>query len=179
MSFFDVRATFSLLSGVVVPPSGAQTEFTDMRAVYDGLPVKMKPELEGLVVEHSYWHSRVLGGGPEATPEEKKRRPPARHKMVHVHKPSGRKALYLASHAQAIIGWEPAKAKALIEELMAFATEPRFVFAHAWRGGDVLIWDNLATMHRATPFDDRNLKRDVRRTTCREKAMIQDGSRIA
>lgn len=179
MSFYDVRATFSLLSAHIVPPSGAETEFTDMRAVWDALPASRKAELADLVVEHSYWHSRVLGGGPEPTEEERRSRPPARHPMVHVHEPSGRKALYLASHAMGIVGWEPARAKALIEELMAFATEPRFVLAHKWRRGDVLIWDNLATMHRATPFDDRQHKRDVRRTTCREKALAQGESRIA
>ena len=68
---------------------------------------------------------------------------------------------------------------ALIGELMAFATQPRFVFAHKWRVGDVLIWDNLATMHRATPFDDRAFKRDMRRTTCRERAVNVGASRIA
>ncbi len=171
MSFYDVRATYSLLSGHVVPPNGGETEFTDMRAAWDAVPAARRPELESLVVEHSYWHSRVLGGGPEPTPEERRTRPPAQHKLVHVHEPSGRKALYLASHAMGIVGWETARARALIEELMAVATEPRFVYAHHWRRGDVLIWDNLATMHRATAFDDRVFKRDMRRTTCREKAI--------
>ncbi len=179
MSFYEVRATYSLLSGHVVPPSGGETEFTDMRAVYDALPDARKAALDDLVVEHSYWHSRVLGGGPQPTAEERAARPPARHRMVHVHAPSGRKALYLASHAMGIVGWEPAKAGALIEELMAFATEPRFVYAHKWRRGDVLIWDNLATMHRATSFDDRAYKRDMRRTTCRERSLAQAQSRIA
>ena len=130
MSFFEVRATYSLLSGHIVPPAGGQTEFTDMRAVWDALPAARKAGLEDLVVEHSYWHSRVLGGGPEPTAEEKRSRPPARHKLVHMHAPSGRKALYLASHAMGIVGWEPAGARALIEELLAFAVEPRFILAH-------------------------------------------------
>lgn len=179
MSFFEVRATYSLLAGHVVPPSGADTQFTDMRAVWDALPAERKAELENLEVEHSYWHSRVLGGGPEPTDEERQARPPARHKLVHTHAPSGRKALYLASHACAITGWERGKARALLDELMAFATKERFVFSHAWRRGDVLIWDNLATMHRATPFDDRNFARDMRRTTCRERARANEGSIIA
>lgn len=179
MSFYDVRATFSLLSGHIVPPSGGETEFTDMRAVFDALPEKRRREIEALTVEHSYWHSRVLGGGPEPNEEERATRPPARHKLVHVHAPSDRKALYLASHAMGIVGWPQEKARALIQELMAFATEPRFVYAHEWRRGDVLIWDNLATMHRATAFDDRKFKRDMRRTTCREKALAAGRSRIA
>lgn len=179
MSFYEVRATYSLLAGHAVPPAGADTEFTDMRAAWEALPQPRQTEIEDLVVEHSYWYSRVQGGGPEPTDEERASRPPARHRMVHVHEPSGRKALYLASHAQDIVGWPREKARALIEELMAFAVEPRFVFAHKWRRGDVLIWDNLATMHRATPFDDRTFRRDMRRTTCRERALDSGQSRIA
>ena len=93
MSFYDVRATYSLLSAHAVPPSGAETEFTDMRAVWDALPLSLKDEVAGLVAEHSYWHSRVLGGGPEPTEEERRTRPPARHSLAHVHAPSGRTAL--------------------------------------------------------------------------------------
>ena len=169
MSFYDVRATYSLLAAHAVPPSGADTELTDMRAVWDALPDTRKAEIGTLEVEHSYWYSRVLGGGPPPTEEERITRPPARHKLVHLHAPSNRKALYLASHAQNIVGWPDEKGRKLIDELIAFATEPRFVYAHKWRLGDILIWDNLATMHRATPFDDRNYRRDMRRTTCRER----------
>jgi alpha-ketoglutarate-dependent 2,4-dichlorophenoxyacetate dioxygenase len=171
MSFYDVRATYSLLSAHAVPPSGAETEFTDMRAVWDALPLSLKDEVGGLVAEHSYWHSRVLGGGPQPTEEERRTRPPARHPLAHVHAPSGRTALYLASHVCGVVGWPQDKARKLLDELMGFATQPRFVYAHQWRLGDVLIWDNLATMHRATPFDDRLYRRDMRRTTCRERAL--------
>ena len=139
-----------------------------MRAAYDALPAAMKARIENLTVEHSYWHSRVMGGGPEATPQELERMPPARHKLVHVHPGSGRKVLYIASHAREIIGWPPDEGRALIKELTEHAIQPRFVYAHKWRVGDVVIWDNLATMHRARPFDDLNQIRDVRRTTCRE-----------
>ena len=179
MSFFDVRATFSLLAGHSVPPSGADTEFTDMRAVWDALPQSRKAGLEELVVEHSFWYSRVQGGGPEPDAVELAKNPPARHKMVHWHEPSGRKALYLASHAFGFVGWPQDKARALIRELMDFAVQPQFVFAHKWRLGDVLIWDNLATMHRATEFEDLAFKRDMRRTTCRERAAVAGTSRIA
>ena len=179
MSFYEVRATYSLLVGHVVPPAGADTEFTDMRAVWDALPNDSKAGLEALIVEHSYWYSRVLGGGPEPTEEERATRPPARHKMAHLHAPSGRKALYLASHASDIVGWPRDKARDLIKSLMDFATEERFVYRHKWRAGDVLIWDNLATMHRATPFDDQTFQRDMRRTTCRERAIERGQSSIA
>ena len=170
MSFNDIRATYSLLSAHRLPPGGGpDTEFADMRAAYDALPAAMKSRIENLACEHSYWHSRVMGGGPEATPDEIKRMPPAIHPLVHVHPSSGRKVLYLASHACRIVGWPKDEGLALIEELTAHATRPEFVYAHKWRVGDVVIWDNLATMHRARPFDDLNQVRDVRRTTCRER----------
>ena len=179
MSFYEVRATYSLLVGHITPPSGAETEFADMRAAFDALPQARRVGLEDLIVEHSYWYSRVQGGGPEPTEEERVTRPPARHRLVHLHEPSGRKALYLASHASDIVGMARDEARALIKELMDFAVQPQFVYAHKWRQGDVLIWDNLATMHRATPFDDRNFVRDMRRTTCREKAVETADSLIA
>ena len=116
MSFYDVRATYSLLAAHAVPPSGADTEFVDMRAVYTALPAQTKALIDGLLVEHSYWHSRVLGGGPEPTNEERASRPPARHAMAHVHAPSKRKALYLASHACGIVGWPDEKGRALIQD---------------------------------------------------------------
>ena len=171
MSFYDVRATYSLLAAHAIPPAEGDTEFVDMRAAYDALPASRKEEIGGLVVEHSYWYSRVLGGGPEPTEEERATRPPARHALTHIHAPSGRQALYLASHASGIVGWPDEQGRALIDELMDFATQKRFVYAHKWRLGDVVIWDNLAPMHRATPFDDRSYKRDMRRTTCRERAL--------
>ena len=173
MSFNDIRATYSLLSAHRLPPDGGpDTEFADMRAAYDALPEAMKARIEGLECEHSYWHSRVVGGGPEATPEELKRMPPAVHRLVHVHPRSGRKVLYLASHACRIVGWPKDEGLALLRELTAHATQPEFVYAHKWRVGDVVIWDNLATMHRARPFDDLHQVRDVRRTTCREKEEV-------
>lgn len=175
MSYYDVRATYSLLSAHIVPPAGAETEFTDMRAVYDALSAERKSELEGLMGEHCYWYSRKLGGGPDPTPEERASRPPARHPLVHVHTPSGRKALYIASHVSHILGWTTDKSRTFLDELMAFATQRTFVFAHKWLVGDVLIWDNLCTMHRATPFDDRCYKRDMRRATCRERSLNQTG----
>ena len=169
MSFHPIRATYSLLSAHEVPPGGADTEFADMRAAYDALPEETKAKIADLTAEHSYWHSRVQGGGPEPTADERRSRPPARHKLVHVHPTSKRRALYLASHASHIVGWPEDDGRRLLAELTEFATQSRFVFRHRWRVGDVVIWDNLATMHRATPFDDTTHRRDMRRTTCRER----------
>jgi alpha-ketoglutarate-dependent 2,4-dichlorophenoxyacetate dioxygenase len=169
MSFHAVRATYSLLSAHVIPPDdGAPTEFADMRAAYDALPETTKAQIEPLVAEHDYYHSRVTGGGPEPSFAERSLRPPAKHPLVHVHPGSQRKALYLASHISRIVGLSDADSRSVIDKLMAFATQPEFVYSHVWRVGDVVMWDNLATMHRATPFDDQQFRRDMRRTTVRE-----------
>ncbi len=177
ISFHPIRATYSALSAHVVPPGGADTEFADMRAAYDALPEATKAKIADLTAEHSYWHSRVLGGGPEPTEAERRSRPPARHKLVHVHPTSARRALYLASHASHIVGWPEAEGRRLLGDLTELATRSRLVFRHRWRVGDVVIWDNLATMHRATPFDDTTHRRDMRRTTCREREVpLEEGA---
>ena len=168
-SFRQVSATYSMLSGRVVPPNGADTEFTDMRAAYDALDEAMKARLDGLVAEHSIWHSRAQLGGYEPNEAERAARPPAYHPLVRRHPGSKRMTLYLASHATHIIGMDAADGKKLLGELMAFATEPRFVHRHHWRAGDLVIWDNRCTMHRATPYDDTTHRRDMRRTTVRDK----------
>ena len=167
VSFDDNRATYSLLAAHRVPPGGAPTEFADMRAAYDSLSSEMKERIGDLVVEHSVWHSRALAGFSEVSAEERATRPPSRHRLVHAR--AGRKALYLASHASRIIGWPPAEGRALLDELTVHATQRQFVYRHAWREGDLVAWDNLATMHRGTPFDDTRYARDMRRATVLER----------
>lgn len=167
-SFRQVSATYSMLSGRVVPPAGADTEFADLRAAYDALAPAMKARLEGLVAEHSIWHSRAKLGGYVPNEAERAARPPARHPVVRTHPGSGRKSLYIASHASHIIGMDEAEGQALLVQLLAFATEPRFVYAHKWRPGDLVIWDNRCTLHRATPYEDQRYRRDMRRTTVRD-----------
>jgi alpha-ketoglutarate-dependent 2,4-dichlorophenoxyacetate dioxygenase len=148
-----------------VPPSGGDTYFADTRATYDALPQAMKQKLDGLVAEHSIWHSRGQRGGYVPTDEERAARPPAHHPLVRRHSGSGRNALFIASHASHIIGWPLDEGRALLDELLAFATQPRFVYGHKWRIGDLVIWDNRCTMHRASPFESNDYKREMRRTT--------------
>ena len=164
-SFRQKSATWSMLHGRIVPPAGADTQFVDTRAAYDALPDTMKAKLEGLIAEHSIWHSRAKLGGYTPTEEERKARPPARHPVVRRHPGSGRNALYIASHASHIVGWPVEEGRALLEGLLEFATAPRFVYAHKWRRHDLVIWDNRCTMHRATPFESSTHVRDMRRTT--------------
>ena len=164
-SFRQKSASWSMLHARIVPPDGADTEFVDTRAVYDALPVAMKTKLKGLVAEHSIWHSRAKLGGYVPNDEERKSRPPAHHALVRRHPGSNRNALYIASHASHILEMPEQDGRALLDELMAFATQPKFVYAHKWRVGDLVIWDNRCTLHRATPYESQTHVRDLRRTT--------------
>jgi alpha-ketoglutarate-dependent 2,4-dichlorophenoxyacetate dioxygenase len=164
-SFRQHASTWPLLHARIVPPSGGDTCFADARAAYDALPEAMKVKIEGLVAEHSIWHSRGQRGGYVPSEQERAARPPAQHPLVRRHPGSGRKTLFIASHASHIVGWPQEAGRALLDELMAFATEPRFVYAHKWRAGDLVIWDNRCTLHRASPFASDTHKRELHRTT--------------
>jgi alpha-ketoglutarate-dependent 2,4-dichlorophenoxyacetate dioxygenase len=164
-SFRPQSATWSMLHAKAVPPAGGDTEFADTRAAYDALPDAMQRRLEGLVAEHSLWHSRAKLGGYVPTQDERQSYPSARHKVVRRHPGSGRNALYIAAHASHILGMPIDEGQALLAELMEFATQPQFVYRHEWQVGDLVIWDNRCTMHRATPFDATDHVRDLRRTT--------------
>ncbi len=171
-SFNPHRASYSLLLAHEVPPEGGDTQFADTRAAYDALPAELKARIEDLWAEHWLWHSRMLAGYPEPTEAERQAKPPARHKLVQVHPGSGRKTLYIASHASHIVGWPVEAGRKLLSELIEFATQPQFVRAVSWKqAGDLVIWDNRCTMHRATPFEDTVYRRDMRRTTVFDPAV--------
>ena len=166
-SFMDMRSAYSLLLAHEVPPVGGQTWFADMRTAYDDLPQAMKDRIDGLEADHSIWWSRKMAGYP-FTEEEVDARPFARHPLVHVHQGSGRKALYIAAHARDIVGMPREEGRALLRELTEFATQPKYTFAVDWKVGDLVIWDNLCTMHRGGEYDEVHHRRDMRRTTVRE-----------
>lgn len=169
-SFMEIRSAYSILLAHEVPPEGGQTWFADTRSAYEDLPPAMKDRIEGLEVEHSLWWSRKLAGFP-LTEEEVDARPKARQPLVLPHKGSGRKALFVAAHACDVIGMDRDEGRALIRELIEFATQPQYVFSVTWGAGDLVIWDNLATMHRGGEYDAYNHRRDMRRTTVREGAV--------
>jgi alpha-ketoglutarate-dependent 2,4-dichlorophenoxyacetate dioxygenase len=165
-SFNPHRAAYSLLLAHCVPPSGGDTEFANMRAAYARLPAATQSAIEELVAEHWLWHSRLLAGYPPPTAQEREAKPPSRHKLVQYHAGAGVKTLYLAAHASHIVGWPEAQGRELLRELMEFATQPGFTCAVRWQqAGDLVIWDNRSTMHRATAFEDKRYPRDMRRTT--------------
>jgi alpha-ketoglutarate-dependent 2,4-dichlorophenoxyacetate dioxygenase len=165
LSFRQGSAKWSMLHAKVIPPAGGDTEFADMRAAYDALPDAVKRRLEGLIAEHSVWHATAKCGGYVPTDDERRLYPPARHKLVRRHPGSGRNALYIASYAERIIGMRVEEGQALLGELIEFATQPQFVYRHKWQVGDLVIWDNRCTMHRATPFAATDYVREMRRTT--------------
>ena len=163
-SFQDPSGRYSMLHARELPPMDADTMFADMRAGYDALDDATKAQLEGLECHHSIAHSRMTLGF-EFSDEEKAKLQGAYHPLIRTLPRSGRKSLYLASHAAAITGIPLPEARVMIRELMDHATQPEFVHAHRWQDNDLVIWDNRATMHRATSFDDVNYKRELRRVT--------------
>jgi alpha-ketoglutarate-dependent 2,4-dichlorophenoxyacetate dioxygenase len=163
-SFQDPAGRYSMLSAKVVPPVDADTEYADMRAAYDALPEDEKARLEGLRVHHSITYSRQTLGF-EFSESEQDALKGAIHPLVRTIPRSKRRSLYVASHASRIIDWPVPEGRLLLRDLIEHATRPEFVYRHQWRGGDLVIWDNRATMHRARPFDDAKYRRELRRVT--------------
>lgn len=164
-SFKATPAKYSALHAHSVTPEGGETQFVDLRAAYDALPTRMKERVENLVAEHSIFCSRAKLGFSDFSDEERASLPPVPRPLVRVHPPTGRKSLYLASHASHVIGMEIPDGKMLLRELMEHATQREFVHTHTWAVGDCVIWDNRCTLHRGRPYDEAAYKRDMRRAT--------------
>jgi alpha-ketoglutarate-dependent 2,4-dichlorophenoxyacetate dioxygenase len=164
-AFRAIPAKYSLLSARVVPSSGGNTEFADMRAAYDTLDAATKAEIADLVCEHSMLYSRGLLGFTEFSAEERQMFTPVQQVLVRKHPVTGRKSLFLASHAGTIVGWLMPEARAFLRDLTEHATQRQFVYAHQWRQYDLVMWDNRQTMHRARPYRETVEVRDMRRTT--------------
>jgi alpha-ketoglutarate-dependent 2,4-dichlorophenoxyacetate dioxygenase len=164
-SFSYVPALASILYGKEIPPVGGFTEFADERAAYDALPPETKRRLEGLVAEHNWFHSRKRYGLEEFPQALRDLNPPAPQLLVRTIPQTGRKTLYLASHIERITGMDQDEASVFVDELLAHATQPQFIYRHRWRAGDVVMWDNRCTMHRGTEYDDIRWRRDFQRAT--------------
>jgi alpha-ketoglutarate-dependent 2,4-dichlorophenoxyacetate dioxygenase len=163
-SFRAIPAKYSVLSARVVNLTGGNTEFADMRAAYDALDADSKAEIEGLVCEHSLMYSRGSLGILDYSEEERAMFRPVRQRLVRTHPVTGRKSLYLSSHAGAIVGMPMPEGRILLRDLTEHATQPRFVYVHTWRPWDLVMWDNRQTMHRVRRYDESQ-SRDMRRTT--------------
>jgi len=169
-SFKAVPASWSLLSGRAIPSWGGATEFADMRAAYEAMDARTRGEVEHLVCRHSQIYSREKIGFTELSDAERESFKPVRQRLVRTHPRTGRKSLFLSSHAGIIEDMSLAEGRMLLMDLTEFATQPRFVYSHRWRVNDLVIWDNAATMHRGRPFDASET-RDIRQTRIGGAAM--------
>lgn len=163
-SFQRPKAQYSMLHAVVLPDRGGQTEFADLRAAWDRLPDDLRSEVDGLVAEHWALHSRNLLGGQQYTSEQESLFPPVYWPLVQTHAGSGRKLLFVGAHARAIRGMPTAEARVLLSDLLEFATRHDYVYRHEWQVGDLVIWDNRATVHRGRRYPIAQ-RRELRRTT--------------
>src|ERR1044071_3785820 len=168
-SFKVVPAKYSLLHAISIPSKGGNTQFADMRAAYDALDDETKAEVENMVCEHSQMFSRQIIGFTDFTDEERERFRPVLQCMVRVHPVTGRKSLYLSSHAGGIVGWPMPEARGLLLDLTEHATQRRFVHAHVWRQWVLVRWDNRVVMHRGRRCPASEV-RELRRTTVQDVA---------
>jgi alpha-ketoglutarate-dependent 2,4-dichlorophenoxyacetate dioxygenase len=169
-SFRAKPAKYSILSARTVASEGGNTEFADMRAAYDTLDDKTRAEIEDLVCEHSLIYSRGSMGFADLTDEERAFMKPVRQRLVRTHPVTGRKSLYLSSHAGNIVGWLVPESRDFLRDLVEHATQRELVYVHRWRQYDLVMWDNRQTMHRVRRFDESQ-PRDMRRTTVAGDAM--------
>lgn len=164
-SFKPVPAMASLLHARVIPPENGNTEFADERAAYDALPADRKATLERLIALHDLRYSREQVGFTEFNAEEDAAWPAVQQPIVRTHEETGRRNLFVGSHASEVIGMPFEEGRALMRELTEHATQPQFVHAHEWQAHDLVMWDNRCTLHRVRPFDYTNHRRTMHRTT--------------
>ena len=164
-SFKHVPALCSMLYALEIPPIGGQTEFADLRAAYDALSDEMKTRLHGLIAEHSLIYSRARMGYTDWDEEERKAVAPVPQVLVRTIPQTGRKNLYVASHAGHVLGMDDSRAEALINDLLEHATQRQFTHTHRWRVHDLVMWDNRCALHRGLAFDDLRFRRDMQRAT--------------
>ena len=168
-SFKKPSAKYSLLLACILPEQGGQTEFADMRAAYDALPDDKVAEIEGLVAEHSAFHSRIQLGDQQYTPEDLAKYPAVEWPVVRIHPGSQRKTLFIGAHVTHVLGWPVPEGRLLLSDLLERATQRQFVYRHTWRPGDLVIWDNRAVLHRGRRYD-LTKRRELRRSTVEDVA---------
>jgi alpha-ketoglutarate-dependent 2,4-dichlorophenoxyacetate dioxygenase len=167
-SFKKLTTKATILSAQEVPPVGGHTEYADMRAAWADLPASMQQKVDGLVAEHDFFHSRALTGFTDFSDKERLAYPSSPQPLVRAHAATGKKSLYLSSHAHRILGMSQEEGRALLAELTAFATQEKYVYSHRWELGNVVVWDDSCTMHRAGPFDEFKYRRVLYRTGVNE-----------
>ena len=163
-TFKRVPALASILSARIIPARGGETEYVSTRLAWERLEDASRKRLGNSFAWHDYAHSRGQIAPDLASAEERAALPPQCWRMVWTNPVNGRSALYLASHAHAIEGMEQAAAQKLLAELMDAATAPGLSYVHRWCKGDVVMWDNRATMHRGRPWPAHEARLMVRTT---------------
>src|SRR6516165_5385781 len=159
-----VPALASILSARIIPDNGGETEFASTRLAFERLDPATGEKFENSFAWHHYGHSRKKIAEGLTTTEELAALPPQCWRMVWRNPSNGRGALYLASHAYAVEGMDPIAGEKLIDDLTTAATAPGTTYVHAWRAGDVVMWDNRATMHRGRPWPAHEARHMVRTT---------------
>lgn len=163
-SYKKPAAKFSLLYCSAIPDWGGETEFADMRAAHDALPDRLRAEAEGREAEHYVHHSRATLGFAPSEDEIAGAIPPVTWPLVRIHAGSGRKVLYIGSHATRVLGLSLPEGRVLLSDLLEHATQRQFVYRHEWKPGDLVMWDNRAVLHRGRRYDLAQ-RRDMRRST--------------
>ena len=164
-------SSMTFLYGLEIPPVGGDTEWADMTKAYDALPETARRRIDGLRVEHSYEYIRRTVTDRPASEDEQRDAPPVTHPLVRTHAQTGRRSLYLGMYCSRIIGLPDDEGRELLDELLAHATRPQFVYRHVWRKHDLVMWDNRCLLHRAnTNFDAARFPRALQRTCLRELA---------
>ena len=167
-SFKEIPAKYSLLSARNISKEGGNTEFADMRSAYDNLDINTKQKVDNMICEHSLIYSRQRLGFDmvkELSSEEIKNFTPVEQPLVRQNKITNRKTIFLSCHIGKIRNWIRPDSMCFIDDLIEYATQPKFKYIHKWSQNDLIIWDNRQTMHRARAFDDLKERRDMRRTT--------------
>ncbi|HSU44333.1 MAG TPA: TauD/TfdA family dioxygenase [Casimicrobiaceae bacterium] len=156
----------TIIYGEVMPRRGGETHFCDMYGAYERLDPAWKRRIANLRAVHNLDFSRNRRHGEDPmTDEQRRATPPVDHPVVRTHPQTKRKCLFLGDHAESIVGMPYEEGRALIEELNALAPHPDLTYEHRWQPGQLLVWDNRCTMHRATPYDPVNEGRVIRRCT--------------
>jgi len=149
-SFMRAPCSLTMLYGVAVPSRGGDTQFTNMYAAYEDLPAETKRRIESLRAVHKYHSSRKLTHVSTRPAAEMAAMPEATHPLVRTHPETHRKSIYLnPNRMEHIVGLEHVESDRLLDELIAHATQPKYQYRHVWRQGDIVIWDNRCTMHKA------------------------------
>ncbi|MEK6591879.1 MAG: TauD/TfdA family dioxygenase [Pseudomonadota bacterium] len=157
-------ALASVLSARTIPPTGGETEFASQRLAWERLPEARCKRLENAYAWHDYAHSRGKIAPHLASERERSSLPPVRWRMRWRNPANGRDSLYIASHTCGIDGMPADEALALIAELIDFITKPEHTYVHVWQTGDVIMWDNRATLHRGRPWTNDKPRHMVRTT---------------